>query len=322
MTSTARTRLRARTGLLLSIALIALGATLFADVFVAAGGQSSRTVSGDDQFFSDRFVNVVEVEAPPGSIVRVYPGAAAQGPFDRIEFYIVEHGQGQAYTEGGAAQDVYAQHTQTADALCCTAVEVKRPAPPAGVDGQWLDLVWVLHFEEGTSPPASGEAREYFERWIDAQGVGSTPQVTSPAAAAFHRWVAVPLLAVLSAAAVVLAFLWVRDVLAPRRDVAADEEAASGVALVDLGGQSLAFLRGLLLGVAVPLVYVIWVSGYFFLNEIDATPGFGGVGGSVMEGALYVAFAVLAVAWAAATLRIMRSHRRWRALMDAPPLPL
>ncbi len=311
-----------RPGVWFGVFVIALAAVLLANVLVVDFGRSSVSRGDGPQILDDRVVTVREVQAGPGDVVRVHPAVSGQA-FDRYEFYAVEHGEGEAYLAGGTAAHVYAQASGSAAAGThdSTPLYVVRPDAPAGQASEWLDLVWVVHYADGVTPPASGEARTYFENWVRALGVSNTPQVTTAEAASFHAYVGVPLIVLLSLGVVGTGVWWARGFIRPTDEsFQADEQTASGVTLVDLGGRYLAFVRALVIGVGLPLLYVAWVTLFFFANQVVETPGPGAGWGSVVMAGVYVVLVAVVAGWAATTWRVQRSHRRWRQLMAQRPI--
>lgn len=311
-----------RPGLWFGVFVTALAAVLVVDVLVVDSARSSGTRGDGPHVLDDRVVTVREVQAGPGDVVRV-DAAVGGDAFDRYTFYAVEHGEGQAYLSGGSAEHVYAQASGAAEEHASNVVYIVRPDAPSGADGAWLDLVWVVEYAGGVSRPEGAEARDYFDRWVTVMLVDRpSPEVTDSVAVASHSYVGVPLIVLLSLAVVATGLWWLRGLVAAPDDVASDEPAASGVALARLGGRYLDYLRALFFGVGLPLLYVGWLTLFFFANQVVETPGpSSGWGGAVMAG-VYVALAALLVGWLAATWRVTRSHRRWRQLMMQRPVDL
>lgn len=312
-----------RPGLWFGVFVIALGAVVLADVVVVEAGRSSVSRFAEPQVQDDRVVRIREIHAEPGDVIRVYTGVGGV-PFERYEFYAVEYGEGQAYAQGGRATHVYAQASGPANASAhdSTVLYIVRPDAPMVQEGEWLDLVWVIHYAEGVTRPGSPGARDYFERWVKASSTTPTPEVTASESVTFHKFAAVPLTVLLALGVVATGVWWLRTLVAGRESFDADERAASGVALVDMGGNYLGFLLALVLGLGLPLLYVAWVSLVYFSNQVVETPGPSAGWGSIVMAGVYVALAAVVAGWAAMAWRVTRSHRRWRQIMAQRPIDL
>lgn len=307
-------------GTLFAAALLLLGGLLVTDVLVAEWGRTSHSIGGERDIGAERTVVYRSIMADPGDVVRLHLQTDFGDPFGSYTFYAVEGGTGQAFLQGGTPEHVYAQHDVTPGGAAPAAVHIERPTPPADASHpDRLDLVWVLTYSTGNEPPSDPQARQYYDRWIQAELVDivSTPEVASNGAVLFHK-AATWAIYLLAAATLVTGTLWARRTLQSHAH-ATDDAASAGLAVVQLGQGALRFLRGMLLALALPLLYGGWLTMAFFTNLDTPGPNADWTTTIVVGFGLVLVAALLA--WAVSLYAVIRADRRLHHHTAHPPLP-
>lgn len=293
-----------------SLVALVLTASLDLNVLDGAGHRVFRYSRGE---LEDRIVVVNQIEMQPGDVVRVYPEGLHSGPIARSDFLIVEAGDGKRMRNGQAPEHTYRSFENLAVDVTNAVgwVHFERPVPPPGFEPSRLDLVWVFHFKPDDSPPADPEARRFFYAWAFASTDLNQPVAVEAGAIQFHR-AAVVALWVLAAMAAASGLVW--GVQSWRRSQVPPGAGPteSLLRLAQLGGAYLRRLRGLLLALAVPLLYVGWATAHAvgYYAEWTAGPDAGWLN-PIQIGLLGVWFALVLV-WGISTLRVEVAYRRWR----------
>lgn len=304
-------------GALAAILLAATFALAFADLLVLSGGSaSSVSYSHRDNVTAERVVSVRSVEAYAGDVVAIYPALDLPPAFVSVDFYITEGGEGLAFQQDQRPSHVYAERLQV---VAPERVTIERARPPVGsLHPDRLDLVWIAHFDAGTTVPSDPAERQLFDRWVGALDLTNTPTVTDASAAAFAR-AATWLLPGLSLAALAAFVVWAwsgRGGIRLQPDVGPAE---AGAQLALAGGNYLRLFRNVLLGFTPILLYAAWATLFVFWNESAAV---GGPANWATSLKLAVATVILAgaAAWGVLTWRVHQALHRWRHWQSQNPL--
>lgn len=312
---------RRRWGALFALSILLMGALLMADVNLAESGRSSRSIDSQRAIGDDDTVTMKSIQAGPGDVVRVQLVKAA-APFSGYTFYAVEGGTGEAFLRGETPEHIYAQRAVSGGGHAGPVVFIERPEAPSEVPKpDRLDLVWVLTYTGSNAPPTDPGARAYYDEWVHAEltRMSTTPEVASAASVRFHEATTWGIY-LLGVSVVVTGALWMWGVLVRDRQGAAEGPASAGMAMLQTGGGALGFLRSMLVALALPLVYVAWVSMFFF-TTINA-PGPSADWTTPLVFGAGLALMASFVAWATAMYAVLRADRRWRRHTTRPlPIP-
>ncbi len=277
-----------------------------------------------------------KLPADPGDRVSIdwYPFGAVGGGIDRVDFHVVEQGEGQLIVNGTTPPHVYEARTgvtlEQADAMG-TLTFTRPPVNTSAVEdrfdlpGDEVDIVWTFHYREGQGLPENETARrlillELQENLVSAEQVAITRASAIQAQPWFYAGEALLGVTVVGLGALAL---W-----PTRRTPRLDEEATDTEALISLverGETYLSNLRNLLVITGVLLFFL----GMFGLVAIDDVfllaidPGAPGDSWETwMERGFAFVWLALVATWLILLVAVQRALTRWREHAKDRPLDL